>query len=443
VATKKLNTAFNRLAARFKKARGYFGSIIIDSSAAESGSFVDDFIDSRCNPKTTKIIRSKIWEVKPHQYGADGWFDIYLGDSTRDAFIIEDSIEGEDYELPEGLDPDRILKTPLDLYDEFKLDLSLSLNDHAGISTTSNEYFIQDREALDKVFTLPFKNQEIIELDFYSNERIYDSLINSIREIPVDKVLSVRFDVGVVNDYTGLSICYFDEYIVLDKKNKTRVPKFVNAVTAAVGRIQGQETSITKLYEFIKDLSKIYEIGAVTTDQFQSRQLVQDLTRDGFNAYEISVDRTDIPYQSLKLAIYENRIQIPQSKLLKRELRELQYSRKNGRGKIDHSETTSSDMLTYGKGSKDCADGLAGAIEAINRDLELFTNISKPAARQQFSHYMKKRTVSNKQKIQKDVKKIMKDGGYSRFMKKETLRRDILDEVDFKIPTVKRKKRLK
>lgn len=337
VATSKMNTAMNRLASRFKKASGYFGLIIIDSSAEESGSFVDDFVETKCHPQSTKVVRSKIWEVKPHIYGADGWFKVYLGDSTRDAFILDGSNE-PDYVMPENLerelDSDRILLVPNDLFNEFTLDLNLSLNDHAGISTTSNDYFIQDRKALDKVFSLPFKNQEVIEIDFYSNERLYDRLFDSIKTIPRDKVLSVRFDIGVVSDYTGLSICYFDDYIVKDRKNKTRVPMFINAVTAAIGRIQGQETSISKLYEFVKDLSKEFEIGAVTSDQFQSRQLIQDLKRDGFNAYEISVDRTDAPYQALKLAIYEGRIKIPQSKLLMRELRELQYSRKNGRGKI-------------------------------------------------------------------------------------------------------------
>ena len=327
----------NRLASRFLKASGYFGLIIIDSSAEESGSFVDEFVETKCDPIKTKVVRSKIWEVKPHIYGSGGWFKVYLGDSTRDAFIIDGSNLPEFImpdQLEQELDKDRILEVPNDLFSEFNLDLNLSLNDHAGISTTSNDYFIQDRKALDKAFCLPFRNQEVIEIDFYSNEKLYDRLFDSIKAIPRDKVLSIRFDIGVVSDYTGLSICYFDDYIVKDKKNRTRVPTFINAVTAGVGRIQGQETSISKLYEFVKDLSKTYEIGAVTCDQFQSRQLLQDLKRDGFNAYEISVDRTDAPYQSLKLAIYEGRIKLPQSRLLQRELRELQYSRKNGRGKI-------------------------------------------------------------------------------------------------------------
>lgn len=440
MASKKLNDAFNRLNARFQKARGYFGNIVIDSSAAESGSFVDQFIEEKCNPKTTKVVRSVIWEVKPNEYGLEGWFDVYLGDSTRDAFIIESSLTDPAYEVPEFLDVDRILKVPKELYDFFRLDINLSLNDYAGISTTSNDFFIKDRKAIEKASVLPFKNPEIIELDFYSNQRLYDSLYDSIKTIPKDKVLSIRFDIGVVSDYTGLSICYFDEYEVLDKKNKTLVPKFVNIVSSAVGRIQGQETSITKLYELVKDLSKEFEIGAITLDQYQSKQLIQDLTREGFNAYEISVDRTDIPYQNLKLALYEGRIKIPQSKLLVRELRELQYTRKNGRGKVDHPDSTSSDTLTYGKGSKDVADGLAGAIEAINRDIEKFTGISKPEARRQFTNYLKTRTSTNKDALLKDVKNMMKTGGYKKFIKKEEERSSYFERIDIKIPEVKRKK---
>ena len=200
VATSKMNTALNRLASRFKKAAGYFGLVIIDSSAEESGSFVDEFIETKCNPQTTKVVRSKIWEVKPSSYGYKGWFQVYLGDSTRDGFVIEGS-EKSDFELSDTLkselDTDRILKVPNELHYEFTMDLNLSLNDHAGISTTSNDYFIQDRKALDKVFTLPFKNQEVIEIDFFSNERLYDRLYDSIKDIPRDKVLSIRFDIGV------------------------------------------------------------------------------------------------------------------------------------------------------------------------------------------------------------------------------------------------------
>jgi hypothetical protein len=160
----------------------------------------------------------------------------------------------------------------VELFTEFRLNLELSLQDHAGISTKASNVFIQDREALPRTFKMPMRTKEVIEIDFYDRK---DSIMNHLREaikfIPKEKVLSIRFDIGVVSDYTGLAISYFDDWEVMDKKNKTRVPKFCTPIACAIGRKQGQETSIRMMYEFIKDLSKEFEIGAVTADQFQSR----------------------------------------------------------------------------------------------------------------------------------------------------------------------------
>jgi hypothetical protein len=279
------------------------------------------------------------------------------------------------------------------------------------------------------------RTKEVIEIDFYDRK---DSIMNHLREaikfIPKEKVLSIRFDIGVVSDYTGLAISYFDDWEVMDKKNKTRVPKFCTPIACAIGRKQGQETSIRMMYEFIKDISKDFEIGAVTADQFQSRQLMQDLERDGFNAYLISVDRTDTPYQYLKQCMYEGRIQVAQSKLLQREMKELIYQD----NKVDHPQVTKSDNLTYGKGSKDCADALAGSIYAMTDDLESFTYISKTYNRQSYLKHMKLQTVTNKDNIMKDMKKMMKTGGMDKFIRKEQERKSLMSAVkDAKLVTEK------
>lgn len=317
IAKLKLDTAFNRLASRFKKIAPYFGHIIIDSSAKDGGSFVDEFVEKNSDPDTTLTVRAKIWEVKSHlgiygnptykKYESDlqvhfhlyeggkviidgreyfeakdlptdivypanlminnGWFDVYLGDSTRDAFIMNHKNK-----VDPTLDMDRILKVPQELNSEFKLNLELSLQDHAGISTTSNNVFIMNRDAIPKTFTMPMRTKEIIEIDFYDKK---DSIMNYVRDavkfIPRNKVLSIAFDIGYKHDYTGIAISHFDDFEIIDKKNKTRVPKFSTPIAFALGRKQGQETSIKLLYEFVKDLSKDFEIGMVSCDTYQSR----------------------------------------------------------------------------------------------------------------------------------------------------------------------------
>lgn len=203
LAKQKLDTAFNRFASRFKRVSDWFGNIIIDSSAAEGGSFVDEFIEKRCDPEKTKIVRSKIWEVKPNDYGHEGWFKVYLGDSTRDAFMLDGSQwnpnagEKDTYVLPEGLDSDRVLEVPMELYSEFNLNMDLSLNDHAGISTNSSNLYMNDRAKLAEAFTLPMLNPDVIELDFYdTSERLINHVKEAVNSIPEDRVLSVSFDIN-------------------------------------------------------------------------------------------------------------------------------------------------------------------------------------------------------------------------------------------------------
>lgn len=155
-------------------------------------------------------------------------------------------------------------------------------------------------------------------------------------------------------------------------------------------------------------------------------QLLQDLERDGFETLTQSADRTDTIYQYFKLAMYEGRLEICQSKLLMREVRELEYMDK----KVDHPELTKADSLTHGRGSKDVADATSESIYAMTYNLEVFTNISKHYNRETYLLNMKKQTVTNRDNIMKDMKKISKTGGLDRFMKKEQERRSLLHGVE-------------
>ena len=110
--------------------------------------------------------------------------------------------------------------------------------------------------------------------------------------------------------------------------------------------------------------------------------------------------------------------------------------------KVDHPDATSADTLTYGKGSKDIADGLSGCIEAINRDIETFTNLAKPYVQEKYTSHMKTRTVFNKQNIIKDMKTLTRSGGFDKFSKKQSERDMYLKNVDFKLPTPSKYKNL-
>ena len=90
------------------------------------------------------------------------------------------------------------------------------------------------------------------------------------------------------------------------------------------------------------------------------------LQSKGYNYETISVDRaTDNvckPYQALKSAIYEERVELYKTYLLKEEL--IGLERNNNSGKIDHSPSSIN--------SKDIADALCGALYNASQHAEQF-----------------------------------------------------------------------
>lgn len=90
------------------------------------------------------------------------------------------------------------------------------------------------------------------------------------------------------------------------------------------------------------------------------------LKSKGYEYEAVSVDRVDTdrickPYLTLKNAIYEERLQLYATKLLKEELIGLE---RNNNGRIDHGPS--------GINSKDVADALCGAIYNASKHAEQF-----------------------------------------------------------------------
>lgn len=119
------------------------------------------------------------------------------------------------------------------------------------------------------------------------------------------------------------------------------------------------------IYHLRDDLG--FKLETVTMDGFESTDTMQQLGRRRFRASYLSVDRQKIPYQDLKDAIYEERIEFPEYivdirketgvekvEILVKELSELVD---NGR-KIDHPID----------GSKDVADAVAGVTFTLMGD---------------------------------------------------------------------------
>ena len=176
----------------------------------------------------------------------------------------------------------------------------------------------------------------------------------------IDRPLFIHLDMSVSGDKTGIAGIW-----IIGKKPTAGGDAgndlfFQTAFSTSIEAPKGRQISFEKNRNFIRWLrDKGFLIKEITSDTFQSYDLQQQLSAEGFNCSILSVDRVESvpgehvgicrPYQYLKNTIYEGRIKMYKSELLHNEL--IQLEKNNNTGKIDHPI----------KGSKDQADAVCGA----------------------------------------------------------------------------------
>jgi intein/homing endonuclease len=172
----------------------------------------------------------------------------------------------------------------------------------------------------------------------------------------------VHIDIGLRHDALGLCMAHIGSFRDVVRRGPNgeqhleRAPVFVVDLMLRVTPPPGDEIILGDVRRLIYELAQHgYTITSVTTDSYQSTDLVQQLNQKGFNAKIVSVDTSTEPYEALKTAFYEDRVFMYEHGTLLTELRQLQ--RDYRRRKIDHPS----------RGSKDCADALAGVLWTLGQ----------------------------------------------------------------------------
>ena len=115
--------------------------------------------------------------------------------------------------------------------------------------------------------------------------------------------------------------------------------------------------SLQKVINFIFWLRKSgFNIGVVSTDQYQSSYVREVLEQQGFETARISVDRSEEPYLALRNLLVDQRVEMIKCQLLEDELVHLQRVG----NKIDHPAN--------GDIGKDLADSFCGACYTLLED---------------------------------------------------------------------------
>lgn len=359
---------------------------IIASSKDSEQSFLEDYIKNKKEneSKTTLIVDEPQWVVDSRK-DSPKKFWVAIGNKflANDLLPVDADDSIVDLYRAKGYN---MLHVPMGYLETFQQNLDEAICSIAGIATASSLKFISGarwNEIKTDSYVNPF-TKEILEignspLDHYQYSNFFD--LNAIDRNNISDPLFIHLDMSTTGDKTGIAGIW-----IVGKKPKAKAltttdPQFkpeevLNtnenseyisnelqyklAFHVAIKAPKGYQISFEKHRIFIRWLrEKGFNIKGITSDTFQSAQLQQQLSADGFKVDILSVDRIDsqtkqcLPYQFFKTSIYEqDLIAYKKCDLLTEEIAGLE---KEADGHINHPDN--------GRfGSKDCADAVCGAL---------------------------------------------------------------------------------
>ena len=347
--------------------------LVVASSKRTEQSYMETFIQTRkdMDSKTTLIVDEPQWIIRTDK-NSDKKFKVAIGNKFLASEVIPLNATEKDIQIYRDRGYN-ILDVPIGYYEQFIEDIDKSLQDIAGISTTSSSRYISGvrlKDTKDTSLKNPFR-QDVIEVGNGSDDttQYYDFFdLNCIPEGMKEKPLYIHLDMSISGDKTGIG----GVWITGSKPHKEGEPDsrdglFQLAFSVSVKAPKGHQISFEKNRQFIYWLKEQgFNIKGVSADTFQSYDLLQALQARNYNTEIISVDRlTDricLPYQFFKSVIYEKRLKMYDSVLLTEEI--IGLERNNNNGKIDHAPT--------GINSKDQCDGVCGALWNASKHIEEF-----------------------------------------------------------------------
>jgi hypothetical protein len=321
------------------------GMIFVASSRRYKGEFTSQLQDEYADDPHCYLYDHTAWSINPEAYEGKERFAVFIGDQTRSARVL-----GKDEETHPA-DRHLIIHVPVKFKRQFASNCTRSLQDLAGVAIERIGSYFTDRKALHDAGSL----RNVL---MNSPEVVQDAMLLFPGLVTLDEPDSpraVHADLSLSGDKTGLCIAHLRGY---DDEGRPLID--VDGLARVAPPRHGQ-ISIDSIFRLVATWKAHgVPIQWFSADGFQSADLLQRISRLGIRAGKLSVDMTSptdpcAAYESLRLAVIEQRVRFPADDTVVAELLQLELDQKKQR--IDHPPT----------GSKDTADALAGAVYQLSR----------------------------------------------------------------------------
>lgn len=350
-------TIKRRMESRYMKLGKLPGILFLVSSKKSESDFLEQYLRKNKGKPYLYVVDEPIWIVKADQGRYSGkYFNVAVGNKYLKSKILSDDEDVEPYKA----NGQEVIAVPIEHREAFELDINSALMDIAGKALSSSlKYIYYDKLKLcyRDYLKNPFTMDELI-LGFDDDSRIQDFLVyERLSRMDRSKPHFIHWDTSKSGDATGLAMSTIAGHREVKKLVKGQVFQEEDIIHKLVFAINirpepGSEIPFYKIRNFIYYLrfELGYNIVSVTCDSYQSVDTLQQMSLRGFNTKTLSMDRSRVPYDTLKNAINEGRLIMPYIPHLEKELLELEDDKLVG--KIDHPVD----------GSKDTADALAGSV---------------------------------------------------------------------------------
>ena len=329
-------TVVTRLSSRFTVNGKIRGKVFLLSSANNDYDFINTYIETVRHRRDVLVINEPAYKfIKPIHKKT---FRVAVGNVMLPSFIVQEkgvktvTLEKKGY---------KVFYVPMDYYDAFVQDIDIKIRDVLGQSLTVNRLYIKHTDRILKFIRKnkrkhPF-TQETIQIGLINDVdvEIQDYLLLDELGIKLDDNENLLKDDRLRPHYIHCDVSKNgDKFgMVMGRGNGKRIKKMKGPngkerhssedliyITFAVrfSCLDGDEIDYGKIRNFIYYLKNIlnYNIVKVTFDSYQSVDFIQHLVKNRVNAELLSVDRTYLPYNSLRNALLTDSIDIYDSTIL-------------------------------------------------------------------------------------------------------------------------------
>jgi hypothetical protein len=350
----------NRRKSRFARFGRLPGLLCLVSSSRYPGQFTDQKIkEAKSNPRIYAF-NYPTWGTKPKETFSGSTFRVFVGDAVRRGRIVVD-----DETLPVE-DQERTIAVPVEFRENFERDTIEALRSLAGVSILASRPFLLDAERVSRCFG---RRPSILNVDETAGLHSGAVITYPARFERPDLPRFVHVDLGLSRDAAGIACGFVREFVTTSTGERAPV-----IILDFVLRVLPPPNAEIEFAGVRRLLSRLRDEGLpirwVTFDLFQSADSRQILAQHGFTTGYQSIDRVQSgnagPYDVLKTALYDQRIEAPNHRVALRELLSLEQDARTGR--IDHTP----------HGSKDCGDAIAGVVYGLARRREVYALMREP-----------------------------------------------------------------